>query len=105
MNFTQIESFYVGLIVLFSIMKISLFPFGNLTAPALTFPGTTSFVLVDITAALFYTRLSRLIITTSSWLVKEVITLDEYCLVIFTPYYKPPPPLWKVVANSMSYFL
>ena len=34
--------------------------------------------------------------------VKEVIRLDVYLLVIFNPYYYPSPPLWKVLANSMS---
>ena len=34
--------------------------------------------------------------------VKELIILDAYILVIFTPYYDPSPPPWKVVANSMS---
>ena len=33
--------------------------------------------------------------------VKEVIILDLYRLVIFTPYYDPSPPRLKVVANSM----
>ena len=45
------------------------------------------------------------ILKTSSWFLKEVIRLDEYRLVIFTPSYDPPPPTWKVVANSMSSFL
>ena len=39
---------------------------------------------------------------TRSWFVKEVIILDVYLIVIFTPYYDPSPPLWKVVSNSMS---
>ena len=37
-----------------------------------------------------------------SWFVKEVIILDVYIIVIFTPYYDPSPPPWKVVANSIS---
>ena len=42
------------------------------------------------------------ILETSSWFVKEVIRLDVYILVIFTTYYDPLPPPWKLVANSMS---
>ena len=34
--------------------------------------------------------------------VKEVIILDVYLLVIFTPYYNHSPPPWNVAANSMS---
>ena len=45
------------------------------------------------------------IIKTRSWFVKEVIRLDEYSLMIFTPYYDPSPPPEKVVANIMSFFL
>ena len=45
------------------------------------------------------------ILKTSSWFVKEVIRLDEYSLVIFTPYYDPSPPLWKLLANIMSSFM
>ena len=33
--------------------------------------------------------------------VREVIILYVYLLVIFTPYYYPSPPPWKVVENSM----
>ena len=40
-----------------------------------------------------------------SWFVKEVIIFYKYILVVFTPYYDPSPPLWKVVVNSMSSFL
>ena len=42
------------------------------------------------------------ILKTSSWIYKEVIRLDIYLLVIFTPYYDPSPPPWKVVSYSMS---
>ena len=38
----------------------------------------------------------------SSWFFKEVIRLNVYLLVIFTPYYYHSPPPWKVVANIMS---
>ena len=34
--------------------------------------------------------------------VKQLLILDIYLLVIFTRYYDSSPPLWKVVANSMS---
>ena len=34
--------------------------------------------------------------------VKELIRLNLYLLVIFTPYYYPSPPLWKVVTNIVS---
>ena len=55
---------------------------------------------IDVTYSL-----GVVILKTSSWFVKEVIRLDEYCLVIFTHYYDPSPTLWKVVANIMSSFL
>ena len=42
------------------------------------------------------------ILKTGSWFVKEVIKLDVYCLMLFTPYYEPSNHPWKVVANSMS---
>ena len=45
------------------------------------------------------------ILKTISWFVKEAIRLYEYHLVIFTPYYEPSPPPWKVVANNMPSFL
>ena len=35
--------------------------------------------------------------------IKEVIILDVFPMFIFTPYYGPSPPLWELVAKSMSY--
>ena len=41
------------------------------------------------------------ILITSSWFFNEVIILDLYLLVIFTPYYDPWPPLWNMMVNIM----
>ena len=45
------------------------------------------------------------ILKTNSWFFKEVIRLDVYSIVIFTLYYYPSPPTWKVVDNIISSFL
>ena len=44
--------------------------------------------------------LATVILKTSSYFVKEIMRLTVYLLVIFTPYYDPSPPPWKVVANG-----
>ena len=36
---------------------------------------------------------------------KKVIRLDVYYIFVFTLYYDPSPPSWKVMANRMSSFL
>ena len=48
------------------------------------------------------TCLPRMILKTNSRCsLRKVIRLDVCFLAIFTPYYDPAPPTWKVVANSI----
>ena len=61
------------------------------------FPHT----LISVILLLSY-ALAMDFLKTSSWFVKEVIILDQYLLVIFTPYYEPSLPPWNLVANIMS---
>ena len=36
--------------------------------------------------------------------IKDVIRLDIFPMVTFTPYYDTSPPLWEILTNSMSSF-